>query len=156
MMEYFRFGIAAFFLLAGLFCFISSVAGNLRFGFVMDRMHSAGVGDTLGLLCVVLSLAAAFGFRMATLKLLLVLVFLWLGSPVTTHFLSQVEVFNNSRLTEHLRDQRAQGDRQNGPEAQTAGNAQAAETGHAAGTEAADAARSGGEDQNDAYYNGNH
>ncbi len=154
MMEYIRFGIAALFLLAGLFCFVSSVAGNLRFGFVMDRMHSAGVGDTLGLLCIVLSLAVAFGFRMATLKLLLVLVFLWMGSPVTTHFLSQVEVFNNSRLTEHLLDQRAQGDRQDREKeepARTAGSELTKEI-----VQAADDTRSDGEDQNDAYNNGNH
>ena len=106
MIFYIRLGCAAVLLLAGLFCFLSAVAGNYRFRFVMDRIHSAGIGDTLGLLCVVLSLAVASGPRMATLKMILVLVFFWVGSPVSTHFLSQVEYFNNVRLTDHLRDER--------------------------------------------------
>ena len=106
MMTWIRFILTAFFLLAGLFCFLSAVTGNLRFGFVMNRIHSAGVGDTLGLLCVVLGLAAASGFRLETLKLVLVLIFLWVASPVSTHFLSQVEYFNNDHLGMFLRDQR--------------------------------------------------
>ena len=106
MIPYIRFGLSAVLLIAGLFSFVSAVAGNYRFRFVMDRIHSAGIGDTLGLLCVTLSLAVASGLRMATLKLVLVLAFLWMGSPVSTHFLSQVEYFNNKRLTDYLRDER--------------------------------------------------
>ncbi len=106
MIPYIRFGSAAVLLLAGLFCFLSAVTGNYRFRFVMDRIHCAGIGDTLGLLCVVLSLAIISGPRIATLKLALVLVFFWIGSPVSTHFLSQVEYYNNKRLTDHLRDER--------------------------------------------------
>ena len=106
MITWIRFILTAVFLLAGLFCFLSAVTGNLRFGFVMNRIHSAGVGDTLGLLCVILGLAAASGFRMETLKLVLVLIFLWVASPVSTHFLSQVEYFNNDHLDMFLRDER--------------------------------------------------
>ena len=103
-MEWLRFIAAAALLGFGLFCFLSAVTGNLRFGYALNRMHSAGVGDTLGLLCVVLALAVASGMRMMTGKLLLVLAFLWVGSPVTTHFLAQVEYFNSSRLRDEVQD----------------------------------------------------
>ena len=108
-LEWIRLILSALLLFCGLFSFVTAVIGNIRFGFAMNRMHSAGIGDTLGLLCVVLSLIIGSGFRMASLKMLLVLVFLWVASPVSTHFLSQVEFLNNDRLGEHLRDEREGG-----------------------------------------------
>ena len=109
MMEWIRYIAAAVLMGFGLFCFLSAVIGNLRFGFVLNRIHSAGTGDTLGLLSIVLSLAAASGLRMETLKLILVLVFVWIGSPVSTHFLSQVEYYLGGRLQGHVRDERTAG-----------------------------------------------
>ena len=108
-LEWIRLILSALLLFCGLFSFVTAVIGNIRFGFAMNRMHSAGIGDTLGLLCVVLALIIGSGFRMASLKMLLVLVFLWVASPVSTHFLSQVEFLNNDRLGEHLRDEREVG-----------------------------------------------
>ena len=108
MTEWIRFILAAVLMGFGMICFLTAVIGNLRFGFVLNRIHSAGVGDTLGVLSVVLSLTVASGLRMETLKLILVLVFLWIASPVSTHFLSQVEYFLGGRLRGHVRDERAE------------------------------------------------
>ena len=103
MTEWIRFFFTAVLLSAGLCCFLAAVTGNLRFGFVMNRMHSAGIGDTVGLLCVTAAMILVSGFRLSSLKLVLVLVFLWIASPVSTHFLSQVEYYNNKDLRDHMR-----------------------------------------------------
>ena len=50
MMEWIRFWISAVLLAAGVFWYIAAVIGVHRFGFVMNRMHAAGIGDTLGIL----------------------------------------------------------------------------------------------------------
>ncbi len=103
MLEWIRFGVTAFFLLAALVCFAIEVLGLYRFGFVMNRMHAAGVGDTLALFCVIAGLAVASGPRFATLKLFLILLFMWFTSPVSTHFLSQVEYYTNRKLDKYVR-----------------------------------------------------
>ncbi len=94
-MEWIRFFITAALLIMGMISFISAVIGVYRFGFVMNRMHAAGIGDTLGLLCVVSAMAVASGLNMDTLKLLFLIFFMWFTSPVSTHFLSQVEYYTN-------------------------------------------------------------
>ena len=43
-MEWIRFFITAALLLLGMISFISAVIGVYRFGFVMNRMHAAGIG----------------------------------------------------------------------------------------------------------------
>ena len=94
-MEWVRFCIVAALLLIGLFSFVSAVIGVYRFGFVMNRMHAAGIGDTLGLMCVILALAVSSGLTLDTLKLLFLIFFMWFTSPISTHFLGQVEYYTN-------------------------------------------------------------
>ena len=101
-MEWLRFFIVAGLLLIGLFSYVSAVIGVYRFGFVMNRMHAAGIGDTLGLLCVVSAMAVASGLNMDTLKLLFLIFFMWFTSPVSTHFLSQVEYYTNKDRSRYM------------------------------------------------------
>ena len=77
MLAWIRFIASAVFMITGLFAFACSVLGVWRFGFVMNRMHAAGIGDTLGLMCVILALAVSSGISMDTLKLLLLIFFMW-------------------------------------------------------------------------------
>ena len=97
-LEWIRFALAAAILIFALVCFAAAVKGVWKFGFVMNRMHAAGIGDTLGLLSVILALMLASGWNMGTLKLLLLALFLWFTSPVSSHFLSQIEYFTNPGL----------------------------------------------------------
>ena len=80
------------FLALGLFAFLSAVAGFYRFGYVMNRMHAAAVGDTLGIGCIVIAAAILTGSLGATLKLLLILGFLFLTGPALTHLLADAEL----------------------------------------------------------------
>ena len=70
------------FFLFGLFVFISAVIGLFRFDYVLNRMHAAAVGDSLGIFCVLIGLMLLHGWSLAMGKTLLIFVFLWLASPV--------------------------------------------------------------------------
>lgn len=103
MLEWIRFGIAAILMVLGLCSFIAAVLGAYRFGFVMNRMHAAGIGDTAGIFLVIASLVTALGLRMGTLKLVILVFFLWFTSPVSTHFLGQVEYYTNPVLRKYVK-----------------------------------------------------
>ena len=76
------------------------LVGEHRVG--VDILHAAGIGDTLGLLCVVSAMAVASGLNMDTLKLLFLIFFMWFTSPVSTHFLSQVEYYTNKDRSRYM------------------------------------------------------
>ena len=100
--EWIRFWIAAACLLAALTGFTLAVLGVWRFGFVMNRLHAAGIGDTMGIFFVIAGLIVARRLGMNDLKLLMVILFLWFTSPVSSHFLSQVEYYTNPDLYRHV------------------------------------------------------
>ena len=102
-LEWIRFFAVAVLLLGAVLSFLSAVAGVFRFGFVMNRIHAAGIGDTLGLFCTALDLGIAAGPSVHLLKLVLLVLFLWFTSPVSTHFVGQAEYFTNPELKKHLR-----------------------------------------------------
>lgn len=99
-MEWLRFILAASFLVSGLTTAAISVFGVYKFKFVLNRMHAAALCDTLALMLVLLSMVILCGFQFATLKLLLIIVFLWFASPVSSHLLALLEV----TINEHLKD----------------------------------------------------
>ena len=72
-----------------------------RFGYVLNRIHAAGIGDSLGLFCVISAVVIATGLCMDSLKLILLIVFMWFTSPASSHFLSQVEYYTNKHLYRH-------------------------------------------------------
>lgn len=92
MVEFIRDVIGVFFLLFGLFVFFTAVLGLFRFRYVLNRMHAAAVGDTLGIFCILIGLFLLHGFTMASFKTLLILLFLWLTSPVASHLIAEMEV----------------------------------------------------------------
>lgn len=102
MLEWIRYGIAALLALGGLVVIVTSLLGVFRFRFALNRMHAAGAIDSLGLLLIAASLIVAFGFSAASLKLLLVVVFLWLTSPVASHLVSRLEVITDEELEQHV------------------------------------------------------
>ncbi|MBQ9333588.1 MAG: monovalent cation/H(+) antiporter subunit G [Lachnospiraceae bacterium] len=87
-------------LFAGLFMFISATIGVNKFKKPLNRMHAAAMGDTLGLLLILLSLVVWRGLSFVSLKLIIVLVFFWLASPVSGHIIAQMEATTNEDLGE--------------------------------------------------------
>ena len=56
MTEWIRFWITAVLLIIGLISFAAAVIGNYRFGYILNRVHAGGIGDTQGLFFIVLAL----------------------------------------------------------------------------------------------------
>lgn len=102
MLEWLRFIVAALLILGGLVFVVSSVVGVYRFKYVLNRMHAAALGDTLGILLIVLGLAVINGLNLTSLKALLLVVLWWLSSPVASHLISRLEVTANPELDEHM------------------------------------------------------
>jgi len=125
MMEWIRFAIVACLLAAGLFSFAAAVIGVYRFGFIMNRMHASGIGDTFALFSVIAAMVVASGISFDSLKLILLVFFMWFTSPVSTHFLGQVEYYSNAHLyrfvekaTENNSSDYTMGENKNGNESE--------------------------------------
>ena len=97
--EWIRFLVGAGLIVFGLFILFTAVYGNYRFRFVLNRMQSASLGDTLGMLFTLLGAIVLSGFTVFSLKMLLVIVFFWITSPAASHLLVHMEVstFNKVR-----------------------------------------------------------
>lgn len=96
-----RFVLGTCFISIGILVFITEIIGVYRYRFTLDRMHFAGMGDTMGLLSVTLGAILINGYNFASLKLILVLVFLWFSSPVSSHQISRLVTDTDERLKEH-------------------------------------------------------
>jgi len=75
-------------LLGGCFFLIVGALGLIRLPDVYARIHSAGIIDMVGAGFVLVGLALYGGFTIVTLKLLLIIVFLFLTSPTATNALA--------------------------------------------------------------------
>lgn len=102
MAEWIRFWIVAILVIIALIGFVLEVLGVWRFGYVMNRMHAAGIGDTFCLFFVAVAMMVESGWNMDSLKLFLVVLFMWFTSPTSTHFLAQIEFYTAPDLTDHL------------------------------------------------------
>ena len=101
--QWLRFALCAILILIGLIAFFAAAFGVNKFNFVMNRLHAAGIADTLGLMCILLGLIIAPGTLSSTLKLLLAGLLMAIASPLGTHLLSRIEVATDDRLKEHCK-----------------------------------------------------
>lgn len=85
-------------LLIGLLTFVVQILGVFKFKYVLNRMHAAAMGDTLGIGISLIGLMILSGFNFTTLKMGLVIVFLWCASPVSSHLISRLEATTNPHL----------------------------------------------------------
>lgn len=76
----------ALLVLGSLFCVIGGI-GIVRFPDFYTRVHGAGITDSLGATLMLFGCMVEAGLSQVTLKLLLVLVFLLVTSPTSTHAL---------------------------------------------------------------------
>lgn len=99
--EWMRFLVGAALLLAGVAIFIIEMIGVFRFKYVLNRMHAAAMGDTLGIGFCLLGLIVMSGLNFTSLKLFLVIVFLWFSSPASSHLIARLEVTTNEDEEKH-------------------------------------------------------
>lgn len=102
MLEWLRFAVSAVCTLGGLFVLISGVVGIFRFKYALSRIHAAALFDTVGILLMLVGLMVADGLTVATLKMIVVIVFLWLTSPVASHLIGRLEVTINDNLEKDM------------------------------------------------------
>lgn len=99
--EWIRFIIGALFLLCGLLIFLIEMIGVFRFKYVLNRMHAAALGDTLGIACSLIGLIIISGLHFTSLKLLCVIGFLWFSSPTSSHLIARLEVATDEERKKH-------------------------------------------------------
>ncbi|MCM1188633.1 MAG: monovalent cation/H(+) antiporter subunit G [bacterium] len=103
LIEWARFLAGAAFLLGGIAIFVIEMIGVFRFRYVLNRMHAAAMGDTLGLGSCLVGLIVMNGLNFVSLKLFLVIVFLWFSSPVSSHLIARLEVTTDEEGEKHYR-----------------------------------------------------
>ncbi len=99
-LHWIRFLLGTFCLGFGVFFIVSSVVGNFKFRFALNRMHAAALGDTLGLLGVVVGITLFHGLDATSLKLLLIVALVWITSPVSSHLIMLMELSNGTAAAE--------------------------------------------------------
>ena len=101
--DWIRLIVGCIFLVGGLAIFFTEIFGVFHFRYVLNRLHAAAMGDTLGIGSCLIGLIIFSGFNFTSMKLLLIIVFLWLASPVSSHVLSRLEVATNDNLESHCK-----------------------------------------------------
>ena len=75
-------------LLGSAFCIIGGI-GLIRLPDFYSRIHGGGITDTLGAGLVMLGLMLQAGWSLVTVKLVLIMLFLLLTSPVASHAIAR-------------------------------------------------------------------
>lgn len=76
------------FLAAGLILEFLSVFGVNRFHYSLNRLHSASIADTIGLLCIVIACVIRSSSIAAAIKFICVYLFMLLTCPISGHLIS--------------------------------------------------------------------
>ena len=100
-LNWIRFIVGVGLLIIGLCFFATEMIGIYKFKYVLNRMHVAGMGDTLGLSVSLLGTILLSGWNFTSVKMGLIIVFLWMASPVASHLIARLEVTTNEEL-EHF------------------------------------------------------
>lgn len=100
-LEWIRFLLGAGMLLCGLIIFLIETYGVFHLNYVLNRMHAAAMGDTLGISFSLIGLMIFNGINFTTLKLALIVIFFWVASPVSSHMLARLETATNENLKKH-------------------------------------------------------
>ncbi|MEF9878311.1 MAG: monovalent cation/H(+) antiporter subunit G [Clostridia bacterium] len=102
MLDWFRFWLTVAFMAVGLFLLTTGVVAQYRFHYVLNRMHAASMGDSLGLLLIELALCISANDGWLILKYLLVTAFLWVTSPTGSHLIARLELTSNEHPEEQM------------------------------------------------------
>jgi multicomponent Na+:H+ antiporter subunit G len=88
------------FLLAGMFFFVVGVVGLLRLPDVYCRLHATTKCDTLGAGLILFGLVLFAGISVDSVKLLLIILFIWLTNPTASHIIAHAAYRNNEPAAE--------------------------------------------------------
>ncbi len=89
-MDILKFIIFAVILLTGLFFLCLAVFGTFKYEKTSERMHSAALGDSLGVFLIILAYIVWKGFHVASLKAVILLGIMWLAGSVSCHLVAEL------------------------------------------------------------------
>ena len=76
-------------IILGILVILMGSIGIVRLPDFYSRSHAASKSDTLGIMFVIGGLMVYEGFSQSSLKLLLIIVFIWLSNPIGSHALAR-------------------------------------------------------------------
>lgn len=97
-----RFVLTAVLIGAGVVSMLAGLLGVFRFRFVMNRMHCAAIIDTMGIFLILVGLMVASGSTAYIPKLILILLMIWIGSPISSHLVARMELSTDATASEHM------------------------------------------------------
>ena len=100
--EWIRFLLTAVFVIAGLAVCCIGVYGMFKFNYAANRMHAAATVDTLGISLACIGFAISAPDLFSAMKIMLVVVFWWLSSPVSSHLLCRLEIITDEQRNEYM------------------------------------------------------
>ncbi|MFW5896848.1 MAG: monovalent cation/H(+) antiporter subunit G [Bacillota bacterium] len=86
------------FVAAGIFFFVVGTVGLLRLPDSYTRMHATTKCDTLGIGLTLVGLGIHAGISFETVKLLLIILFVWITNPTATHVIARATYHSRDRL----------------------------------------------------------
>jgi len=86
-----------FFVVSGSLFVITGGIGLLRFPDFYTRIHAAGITDTMGAWLILIGLMFSAGWTLVTAKLVMLLIFLVMTSPLASHALAKAAFMRGLR-----------------------------------------------------------
>lgn len=83
-------------LAGGAFFFLVGTVGLIRLPDAFTRMHATTKCDTLGAGLILLALIFHQGFHQISLKLLVILAFIWLTNPTAAHIIAKAAYYSQN------------------------------------------------------------
>lgn len=100
MIEFFIDILQFLFFFIGTLLFFTSAIGLIRLPDVYTRMHAATIGDTLGLGMIIAGAILEEGATLASIKMLIIIIFVFLTNPTAAHAMARAAYKNGVKLTE--------------------------------------------------------
>ena len=72
-------------ILAGSFFMVVAAVGCIRFPDFWSRLHAVSVGDSGGMILLILGMCLQSGFTLVTVKLIIIGLFIFITGPTATH-----------------------------------------------------------------------
>lgn len=93
-------GLIILLLAGGVFFFLVGTLGLIRLPDAFTRMHATTKCDTLGAGLVLVALMVHQGLHMISLKLLVILVFIWITNPTAAHIIAKAAYHSQDKPPE--------------------------------------------------------
>lgn len=78
--------------IAGIFAVFSGIVGMFKFPDFRTKIHAASIIDSCGVPCILLGLACLQPHLLASFKLVLAAIFVWILTPVASHALGKASL----------------------------------------------------------------